>query len=328
MTKDDSCEKYEKGGKDMGKKDIAVKKWLSDKGRFSDMCNAVLFGGEQVVSAEDLERADSESDIIITDKNGKRRGVQRYRDIVMRWKQGAEFIVLACENQDKVHYAMPVRNMIYDGLTYAEQIGRMWKGQAGEKRQMTEEEFLSRMNKDDKLIPVITMVFYYGEKKWDGSRSLHGMFRKSEDKAFLKVMEKYIPDYSINLIDASDPEKLCAFHTDLQLILGMLQYRNKMEELVGYVNQHREYFSKLDLDTYHAVQAFLNSETRLRQVMKDESEEDEIDMCKALQDLYEEGIEQGIRELIVRKYRKGVSIEEIADFVEMPCEKVQEIVEE
>lgn len=57
----------------MGKKDIAVKKWLSDKGRFSDMCNAVLFGGEQVVSAEDLERADSESDIIITDKNGKSR---------------------------------------------------------------------------------------------------------------------------------------------------------------------------------------------------------------------------------------------------------------
>ena len=55
-------------------------------------------------------------------------------------------------------------------------------------------------------------------------------------------------------------------------------------------------------------------------------------MCKALQDLYEEGtgqgIEQGIRELIVRKYRKGVSIEEIADFVEMPCEKVKEIVEE
>lgn len=47
----------------MGKKDIAVKKWLSDKGRFSDMCNAVLFGGEQVVSAEDLERADSESDM-------------------------------------------------------------------------------------------------------------------------------------------------------------------------------------------------------------------------------------------------------------------------
>ena len=50
MTKDDSCEKYEKGGKDMGKKDIAVKKWLSDKGRFSDVCNAVLFGGKQVPS--------------------------------------------------------------------------------------------------------------------------------------------------------------------------------------------------------------------------------------------------------------------------------------
>ncbi len=34
----------------MGKKDIAVRKWLSDKGRFSDVCNAVLFGGKQVPS--------------------------------------------------------------------------------------------------------------------------------------------------------------------------------------------------------------------------------------------------------------------------------------
>ncbi len=156
----------------MGKKDIAVRRWLSDKGRFSDVCNAVLFGGEQVVLAEELERADSESDIIITDKRGKSRGVKRYRDIVMRWKYGAEPVLLA------------------------------------------------------KLNPVITLVFYYGEKEWDGSRNLHEMFRKSGDERVSKIIGTYIPDYHINLIDVSNPENLYVFHSDLQLISGMLQYRN------------------------------------------------------------------------------------------------------
>ncbi len=47
---------------------------------------------------------------------------------------------------------------------------------------MTEDEFLSRMKKDDKLNPVITVVFYYGEKIWDGSRCLHDMFEKTRMK--------------------------------------------------------------------------------------------------------------------------------------------------
>ena len=29
-------------------------------------------------------------------------------------------IVLACENQDEIHYAIPVRNMLYDALNYVE----------------------------------------------------------------------------------------------------------------------------------------------------------------------------------------------------------------
>lgn len=30
------------------------------------------------------------------------------------------------------------------------------------------------MKKDDRLVPVITVVVYYGEKPWDGAVSLHG----------------------------------------------------------------------------------------------------------------------------------------------------------
>ncbi len=38
------------------------------------------------------------------------------------------------------------------------------------------DEILSGIKKTDALIPVITVVVYYGEKPWDGATSLHGMW--------------------------------------------------------------------------------------------------------------------------------------------------------
>ena len=55
----------------MGKADIAVKNWLSDRERFADLFNGTVFGGRQVVLPEELEDMDRETDIIITDKGEK-----------------------------------------------------------------------------------------------------------------------------------------------------------------------------------------------------------------------------------------------------------------
>ena len=44
---------------------------------------------------------------------------------------------------------------------------------------MTEEEYLSHMQKEDKFLPVVTVVIYYGEKAWDGARDLHGVCKSS-----------------------------------------------------------------------------------------------------------------------------------------------------
>ena len=106
----------------MGKPDIAVKNWLSDNERVADLFNGMVFGGRLVVRAEELESMDRETDIIVTDKDGKRKGVQRYRDIVKRWKKGVDLAVLTCEAQNNIHYAMPVRGMTQDGLSYTDQI--------------------------------------------------------------------------------------------------------------------------------------------------------------------------------------------------------------
>ena len=38
---------------------------------------------------------------------------------------------------------------------------------------LSEDEFLSKMKASDKFIPVISIVIYYGEKDWDGAKSLY-----------------------------------------------------------------------------------------------------------------------------------------------------------
>lgn len=51
-----SCKKQ---GGAMGAKDTKAKEYLSDNERFADLCNAVLFDGEQVIKAENLQEKDS-----------------------------------------------------------------------------------------------------------------------------------------------------------------------------------------------------------------------------------------------------------------------------
>lgn len=69
----------------MGKTNVAVNRWLADNERFADLFNGFMFHGKQIIKPEDLENLDREADILITDKSGKTRGVQRYRDIIKRW---------------------------------------------------------------------------------------------------------------------------------------------------------------------------------------------------------------------------------------------------
>ena len=121
----------------MGKSDVILKQWLKNKVRFADLFNAAVFDGKQVIKPEELGELNSESGIVIanaiseegTEEKGKihHRTEQRYRDLVMSWKGEAELAVLALENQGKIHYAMPVRGMLYDALSYTDQMRLVWE---------------------------------------------------------------------------------------------------------------------------------------------------------------------------------------------------------
>lgn len=278
----------------MGKSNIIMKQFLRNRKRFADLFNGVLFEGMQIVNSEELQEIDSESSMITVDKHGVKRGLQKYRDITMLWKEGVKLVVLACENQNKIHYAMPVRMMLYDGLSYSDQIRQIWQ-KDGKQRKLSSEEFLSGFGKEDKIYPVISIVFYYGVEKWDASIDLYGMFHEELFEKHQSILKKYIPNYPLNLIDVGEITAIDNFRTDLQLIFGMLQYKNEMNKMREYVNQHHNYFSNIDLETYLAIGELLHSESKMKITGK-RSNEEGMDMCKALDDLYNSGVNAGIEQ--------------------------------
>lgn len=96
------------------------------------------------------------------------------------------------------------------------------------------------MMKTDKFVPIITIVVYYGEKPWDGAKSLHGMLNIPDD---LKI---FINDYKLNLIEARE-SNLNLHNTnnkDLFNLLEILLNKNGKlstikEKAINYSIEHK-----------------------------------------------------------------------------------------
>ena len=107
--------------------------------------------------------------------------VQKYRDILKKTvvKEDGEtvYLLLGVENQTDIHYAMPVRNLIYDALQYGKQVSDITAENRKTGKKRSGGEYLSGFYKEDKLTPVITLVIHFGTELWDGPESLHEMLR-------------------------------------------------------------------------------------------------------------------------------------------------------
>ena len=121
------------------------------------------------------------------------------------------------------------------------------------------------------------------------------MFDLGTEKKHAELMKKYLPNYHINLVDVRRLKNLESFQSDLQIIFGMLQCSQDKYALRTYVANHKDYFQKLDLETYHALGAFLNSR-QLMEINVEKEEKEELDMCKALEDIYNDGVQDGMEQ--------------------------------
>nr|WP_300885422.1 Rpn family recombination-promoting nuclease/putative transposase [uncultured Acetatifactor sp.] len=223
------------------KPDTVLKNYWNDNERFADFFNAVLFHGEQRIFPEELEELDTEESTVLEHREYA-ESIAASRDSVKVRKKssalGVEFVILGMENQGHIHYAMPMRVMGYDYGFYKKQYdsnAKRYKTAEG----LSEDEYLSKMRETDKLIPVITVVVYYGEKPWNGAASLHGMLNIPEEVA------QYVNDYKIILVEARQNEY--KFHNvdnkDFFNLLRILLDNSKpfnevKEEAIEYTKKH------------------------------------------------------------------------------------------
>ena len=123
------------------------------------------------------------------------------------------------------------------------------------------------------------------------------------------------------------PQDINVFQTDLQYVLNMIKYRQKKEKILEYVEANRSYFQRLNIDTYQALSVFLNSEKWLEEISVPEGK-GEMDMCKALEDIYEDGKIEKLREQVSKKLQKGKSLETIAEELEESAETIGQLAKE
>ncbi|MBR3226765.1 MAG: hypothetical protein IKF78_15735 [Atopobiaceae bacterium] len=164
----------------MGRADVAARRYMADPARFADAFNYAIYGGEEVIVPNALTPLDSVS---LEPGIGRQRNSERRRDGLKLWQAmgdgRAAYALLGVEDQTAIHYGMPVRCMTYDALAYGDQIDgirRKRRAQEG----MTGAEWLSGMRKEDRLLPVVTLVLHFGSERWDGPRRLHEMLMPAE----------------------------------------------------------------------------------------------------------------------------------------------------
>lgn len=274
----------------MGKADVAVNRLMRRKEIFADLVNGVIYKGRKVLRPEKLENISGQTGILLETKNGKIHALERRGDVRMRADMGTYSVIFAEENQAAVHYAMPVRNMLYDALEYVNQVQDLEKEHKRRGEILKGDSFLSGITKEDRLSPVITTVLYLGED-WDGAKSLYEMMEfwgKGEEEA---VLRQYLPDYKINLVAVDRVEDTNVFDSCLQQIFDMIKFRKDKKKLYGYVKENRERLERMDGVELAALLVVMGEQKRLARMLEEKGEEFKV--CKAIDDLIEDGREEG-----------------------------------
>ena len=271
----------------MGTKDSKAKEYLSDNTRFSEICNYVLFDGEKVIKPEDLKECDTTEVLSVFGIDKKQIVKQKWRDLLKSVSvkhTGQMYVILiGAEAQTDIHYAMPVKTMIYDALNYGEQVNEAKKRHRKNKDYRSSDEFLTGFTLDDKLTPVITITLYLGTTQWDGPRSLAEMMPQMDERIL-----PFINDYRINLLNPLEITDFSKFETGLRPLFELLKNASDEEKLNDLITND-ETFTRVDVETVAAINLFGGTD------IKYDEKEEVVNMCKAWDDHKKSGIQEGMQ---------------------------------
>ena len=289
----------------MIKQDTLLKEFFTSNDRFVDLFNAKLFDGENVLKAECCQEMNTG---FLTNNES-----ERFVDVARMYKDVGVLGIFLVENQSYVDYSMVVRNLNYMALAYDKQIKVKNR----------------KLNKKDSLGMVYLIVFYTGEKRWDGAKKL------SELVDVPKEFKSSFQDFEMNLIEINGESTYTFSNKDVSDLVYMT--RSMYDESI-YEQEKLEAFNHSTGQVKRLVGKITNSEW----LVQNEEEED-VDMCEAekawARKIENRGLERGIKQgeargveqgtvskakqMYTKLINKGKSMEEIADLFDTSVEEVQ-----
>jgi len=300
-----------------------LKDYWSDNSRFSDLFNQIFFDGQETIKPDKLSERDTEESAMLMEDE-QTTAIIRTRDIIKQYEDGVELVLMGIENQQNIHYAMPVRSALYDALRYTHQCKELEKKNRAGKILKGSDEFLSGMKKSDRIKPVVTLVIYYGEKEWDGPICLSDMmdippnFKKLHNNQCIHLLQvRTAGNYQFQNQDNRD------FFT----VLGEF-YDNGKIDLNTFLEKYPDF--AIYWETLAAIGAITGS-MELIDYAYEHREGGELHMCTALENLKREGMAEGkiekIVEKVFKKLEKNNTVEEIAEMLEEEISYIQKIID-
>ncbi len=270
----------------MADADAVTRAYLEDNATFADAFNFLMFEGRQVIKPEDLTPLDPNELTILDEGDEKLHTAQKYRDLlkkaVIKRDGRVAYMLLGIESQSSVHYAMPIRCMLYDAMRYDRQVKMAAQAHRNEVSGRGA-SFLSGFHKTDSLLPVFTLVLYFGPDPWDGPRDLYSMLDIDPE------LLPWIDNYHLRLIEPAmiQDEAFGRFHSELNVALRCIKYAKDKQKIRALV-QKEPAFHNVSRRTVELVNVVTKS--RIPYPKREES----VDMCEAIDGIFQDGVEEGI----------------------------------
>ena len=272
----------------MGKKDSAAKVLMKRRDVFVDAINVLLSPLGITVDIDSLEERDTALTIPVN--IGDQEGwVDRANDVafeaIVRRIGKTDCVMLCVENQSEVAHDMPLRNMITSGLQWWQ-----YKTQLKEANQKAKKlkkgEFLSGMLKDDRLPPVVIMVLYLGLKPWTGPSRFQDIVDTNIPE--LRHLMADCPTNVVSLVELTADE-LSHLKSPLRILGELLQTHGDKAAMRRIAHE-----DPMFRDAPAIIFRIFNELTNSKLTIPKKKEHN--DMCKALDDLWQDGREEGKKE--------------------------------
>ncbi len=277
---------------------------------FADTGNALLYGGEEILTPECLVPADTET--FYTDRKGELRS--QFHDVSKYDRDGENGCIRAqytFENEVRAKENMILRKAGYAGGVYREQL------------------------KGEKAYPFIGSVLFWGKERWKQPRTMKEYFRRvrgggetvkkggsspealpcqdgvktaqkggdvwESAEKIREAGEKYIDDIRLTVFEMRHlpREVRRRFKSDMRFIVDYLA--EDMENLPG--NQNLVHIE----ETLRLLQAVTGDERyrdAIEPLLKEQKEKGEVKMCEILDKYINQGMKQGRQQGI----RQGESL--------------------